>query len=85
MRPLLLIPLALLMLTGCDIFFPREKHPERICTEPQPIYDDADGTRVLAWVIVCYTVWRTPGIDPASLEGDADVEYSDSTRTVVPR
>lgn len=76
--------LALLLSTGCSLFLPREKHPERVCGPRTPIYDDADPTRVLAWAQVCYTVWRTPGIDPNSLEGDQDVEVADSTTTITP-
>jgi hypothetical protein len=83
MRALLLI-LMTLLLTACGTFLPYEKHPHRVCTDRQAIHDDADSTHVLAWAIVCYTVWRTPGIDTTSAEGAADVEVTDSTVTLVP-
>lgn len=83
MKRLLLILLALLMLTGCDTFLPREKHPVRKCGEPRPIYDDADSTHVLAWARVCVTVWEVPTPYGDSVAVDEPVT-TDTTYTRVP-
>lgn len=75
MRPLSILLLVLLV-TGCDIFLPQEKHAVRKCGDPTPIYADDGSGKILAWAQLCVTVYEvpTPYGDSVDLEEPAVVD-----------
>lgn len=76
----LLVGLAVLLLSGCSVFLPRDKDPVRVCGERTPIWvynAERTDSFVGAYAQLCYTEWRSPGMEPSD-------SASDSSRVVTP-